>query len=162
MGLVGLDLPGQGLAIGPGHRLADLVQPGPGGAVAGKAHLPLELPGGDAAFAGCHEVDREKPAAQPDLGLLEDGALEQRVLLAAGHALIDDLGPQRVDIAMVAGCAAEAIRPACLEQISTALLIGAELGHERWQIFRQVVLDHRCPPTIVLADSIADGCFRST
>src|SRR4051794_1962865 len=52
MGLVGLDAPGQGLAVGADHGLADLVQPGPGGLVAAQAQLPLELGGGDPALAG--------------------------------------------------------------------------------------------------------------
>jgi hypothetical protein len=64
IGLVGLHPVRERLATRPNHGLADLVQPGPGGAVAGKAHLPLELHGGDAALAGCHEVDGKKPAAQ--------------------------------------------------------------------------------------------------
>src|SRR3954469_24407439 len=61
--------------------------------VAAQAQLPLELGGGDPALAGRHQVGRQKPARQPGLGLLEDGAGEQRVLLATGDALVDDLGP---------------------------------------------------------------------
>src|SRR3954449_6555068 len=51
VGLVGLDAPGQGLTIRADHRLAELVQPGPGGLVAAQAQLPLELGGGDPALA---------------------------------------------------------------------------------------------------------------
>src|SRR4051794_37185942 len=54
VGLVGLDAPGQGLAVGADHGLAELVQPGPGGLVAAQAQLPLELGGGDPALAGRH------------------------------------------------------------------------------------------------------------
>ena len=123
------------------------MQPGPGGAVAGKAHLPLELHGGDAALAGSDEVDGEKPAAEPGLGLLEDGPGQERVLLAAGHAFIDDLGLQRVGIVMATGDAAKAFRPACRKEVIPALLIGAEPGQERRQIFRQIVGDHHCLAT---------------
>src|SRR3954452_10624037 len=102
VGLVGLDAPGQGLALGPDHGLAELVQPGPGGLVAARAQLPLELGGGDPALAGGHQVDRQEPLGQARLGLLEDRAGQERVLLAAGHALVDDLGPERVGVVMAA------------------------------------------------------------
>src|SRR3954470_19271270 len=102
VGLVGLDAPGQGLAVGADHVLAELVQPGPGGLVAAQAQLPLELRGGDPALAGGHQVDRQEPLGQACLGLLEDGAGQERVLLAAGHALVDDLGPERVGVVMAA------------------------------------------------------------
>ena len=67
VGLVGLDAPGQGLAVGADHGLAELVQPGPGGLVAAQAQLPLELGGGDPALAGRHQVDRQEPLAKPVL-----------------------------------------------------------------------------------------------
>src|SRR3954454_23461294 len=102
VGLVGLDAPGQGLAVGADHGLGELVQPGPGGPAAAQAQLPLELGGGDPALAGRHQVDRQEPAAEAGLGLLEDGAGQERVLLAAGHALVDDLGPERVGVVMAA------------------------------------------------------------
>ena len=88
-GLVGLDPVGERLAVRPDHRAPDLVQPGPGGLVAAEAHLPLELHGRDPALARGDQIDREKPARQAGLGLLEDGAGEDRVLLAAGRALLD-------------------------------------------------------------------------
>src|SRR6185369_5848728 len=106
-GLVGLDAPGQGLAAGADHRLAELVQPGPGGLVAAQAQLPPELGGGDPALAGRHQVDRQEPLGQAGLGLLEDGAGQERVLLAAGHALVDDLGPERVGVVVPADSATE-------------------------------------------------------
>jgi len=96
------------------------------------------------ALAGGDEIDGKKPAAEPGLGLLEDGAGQERVLLAAGHAFVDDLGLQRVSIVMATGDAAETIRPACREEVLAALLIGAESGQERWHVFRQVIRDHRC------------------
>src|SRR3954447_760944 len=88
-GLVGLHAPAERRAISRHHGAADLVQPSPGGPVAAEPHLPLQLHGGDAALAGGDEIDGEKPACRAGLGLLEDGAGQERVLLAAGHALVD-------------------------------------------------------------------------
>jgi hypothetical protein len=147
VGLVGLDAPGQGLAVGADHGLAELVQPGPGGPVAAEAQLPLQLGGGDPALARGHQVDGEEPLGETGLGLLEEGAGEQGVLLAAGHALVDDLGPERVGIVVATSYASKSVRPAGLEQVLPALLIGAELGQERWHVFRQIVRKHRCPTT---------------
>ena len=45
-------------------------------------------------FAGDHQVDRETPARQAGLGLLEEGALEDRMLLTADAAFLDQ--PQAV------------------------------------------------------------------
>ncbi len=145
VGLVGLDAPGQGLAVGADHGLAELVQPGPGGPVAAEAQLPLQLGGGDPALARGHQVDGEEPLGETGLGLLEDRAGEQGVLLAAGHALVDDLGPERVGVVMAARRAPKSIRPAGLEQVLPTLLVGAEPAHERWHVFRQIVRKHRCP-----------------
>src|SRR5829696_9204789 len=128
IGLIGLHPVRERLATRPEHGLADLVQPGPGGAVAGKAHLPLELHGGDAALAGGDEVDRQKPAAEPGLGLLEDGAGQKRVLLAAGHAFVDQPLLVTPGVVMAAAGATEAARPACLEKIVPALLVWRVLG----------------------------------
>src|SRR3954454_21538833 len=107
VGLVGLDPAGQGLAIRADHGLAELVQPAPGGLVAAETELPLQLGGGDPALARGHQVDGEEPARQGGLGLLEEGAGEHGVLLAAGHALVDEPGPQRVGVIMTAAVAAE-------------------------------------------------------
>src|SRR5436305_8945293 len=147
VGLVGLDALGQGLTIRADHGLAELVQPGPGGPVAAEAQLPLQLGGGDPALARGHQVDGEEPARQAGLGLLEDRAGEQGVLLATGDALVDDLGLQRVRVAMAAPGTPKSTWPAGLEQVLPALLIGAELGQERWHVFRQIVRKHRCPTT---------------
>src|SRR3954462_12031157 len=92
-GLVGLHAPAERLAISRHHGAADLVQPSPGGPVAAEPHLPLQLHGGDAALAGGDEVDGEEPACQAGLGLLEDRPGQERVLLAAGHALVDQTLP---------------------------------------------------------------------
>jgi hypothetical protein len=135
MGLVSLDPLRQRLAVGSNHRPADLVQPSPGRLVAAEAHLPLQLGGGDPTLARGHQVDGEKPLGEAGLGLLEDGAGEQGMLLAAGHAFVDDLGPERVGVGVVAAGAAETVRPACVEQIVTALRIGAESTDEARQIF---------------------------
>src|SRR3954453_16222602 len=142
--LVRLDAAGQGLTIRADHGLADLVQAGPGGPVAAEAQLPPQLGGGDPALAGRHQVDGQEPAAEAGLGLLEDGAGEQGVLLAAGHALVDDLGLERVGVVVPAGNAPGSVRPAGREQVLPALLVGAEPGQERWHVFRQIVRKHRC------------------
>src|SRR5205807_9536721 len=123
VGLVGLDALGQGLTIRADHGLAELVQPGPGGLVAAQAQLPLQLGGGDPALAGRHQVDRQEPLGQACLGLLEDRAGQERVLLAAGHALVGDLGPERVGIVVATSYAPESVRPARLEQGLPALLV---------------------------------------
>jgi hypothetical protein len=120
------------------------VQPGPGGAVAAEAHLPLELGGGDPALARGHQVDGEKPATEAGLGLLEDGAGEQRVLLAAGDAFVDDLGPERVGIVVTTAVAAEPVRPTCLEQVVTTLPVGSEPFDEGRHVFGKIIDDHRC------------------
>src|SRR5689334_10824113 len=73
----------------------------------------------------------EEPLGETGLGLLEDRAGEQGVLLATGDALVDDLGLERVGIVVPASSATEAFRPAGLEQVLPALLVGAEPGHER-------------------------------
>jgi hypothetical protein len=145
MGLVGLDALGQGLAFGPDHGLADLVQPGPGGAVAAKAHLPLQLHGGDAALAGGDEVDRKKPAAQPGFGLLEDRPGQQRVLPAAGHALVDQALLVTPGVGMAAARATEPVRPARLEQIVPTLLVSPEPRLKTRQVGRKIGWQHATP-----------------
>ena len=122
VGLVGLDPRGQRRALRPHHRLADLVQPGPGGLVAAEAHLPLEFHGRDPALARGHQVDGEKPLGQAGLGLLEDRAREQRVLLATGRALLDQPRLVRPGPVVAAAGAAEAVRPARPAQVGPALL----------------------------------------
>jgi hypothetical protein len=109
------------------------------GPAAAEAQLPLQLGGGDPALAGRHQVDGQEPAAEAGLGLLEDGAGQERVLLAAGHALVDDLGLERVGVVVPAGSAPESVRPARLEQVLATLIVGAEPGQERWHVFRQIV-----------------------
>jgi hypothetical protein len=140
--LVGLDAAGQGLAVRADHRLAELVQPGPGGLVAAEAHLPLQLGGGDPALAGGHQVDGEEPAGEAGLGLLEEGAGEQGVLLAAGRALVDAARPQRVGVTMAAALATEAVRPARPERVFPTLLVGPEPGVELQEILREIVGQH--------------------
>src|SRR4051812_12835289 len=102
--------------------------------LAAEPELPLQLGGGDPALARGDEVDGQEPARQAGLGLLEDGAGEQGVLLAAGHALVDGARPQRVGVAMAAAVAAETVRPACLEQVLPALLVGPEPGVELQEV----------------------------
>jgi hypothetical protein len=145
IGLVGLDMMGQGFAVGADHGLADFVQPGPGGAVTAQAQLPPQFGGGDPALAGRRQVGGEEPLGEAGLGLLEDRAGEQGVLLAAGHALVDDLGPECVGIVVATSYASKSIRPARLEQVLPALLVAAEPGQERWHVFRQIVGEHRYP-----------------
>src|SRR5262249_11074215 len=140
--LVGLDPSAQGLAAGPDHRPADLVQPGPGRLIAAETHLPLQLQGRDATLAGGDEVNREKPLRQAGLGLLENGSGEKGMLLAAGYALVDVAPRQLVGVIVPAGAAAEAVRPAHLEQMIPALLVPAEPGDERRQIPEQLVRQH--------------------
>ena len=142
--LVGLDRAshrlGQRRPLGIDHGAADLVQPGPGRLVAAKAQLALELGRGDPALRRCHQEDRQKPAGKPGLGLLEDRAGEQRVLLAAVGALVDE--PMLVGVATAAGAAlaatSETIRPAHGQQVVPALLVTTEAGHERGHVCGQI------------------------
>ena len=144
--LVGLDPGGQRLALRPDHRLADLVQPAPGGLIAGKTHLPLQLHGRDAALGGGHQPDRQEPARQAGLGLLEDRPGQERMLLAAGSALLDQPLPVVVGRTVAAAGAAKALRPAPGVQMGPALGVAPEPRQERRQIPRQLVRHQWRPP----------------
>src|SRR3954468_18615499 len=135
-GLVGLHAPAERLAISRHHGAADLVQPSPGGPVAADPHLPLRLHGGDAALARGDEIDGEEPACQAGLGLLEDRPGQERVLLAAGHALVDQTLLVTIGVGMATACATEAVRPARLEKIVPTLLVCAEPRLEARQVGR--------------------------
>ena len=139
VGLVGLDPRAQRRPLRPDHRLADLVQPGPGGLVAAEAHLALELHRRDPALARGHQVDRQEPPRQAGLGLLEDRAREQRVLLAAGRALLDQALLVAPGLVMPAARAAKPRGPARPHQIRPALGVRAKALQERRQIARQVL-----------------------
>ena len=86
------------------------------------------------------QVDGEEPARQAGLGLLEDGAGQDRVLLAAGRALLDQAFLVAVSLTMPAARAAEPRGPTRPHQIRPALGVRAEALQERRQIARQVVL----------------------
>ena len=109
-GLIGLDPLAERLAVRHDHGAPNLVQPRPSRAVAAKAHLPLQLHGRDPALARRDQIDREKPARQAGLGLLEDGAGEDRVLLAASPALLNQPLLVTVGLVVAAGRAAESPR----------------------------------------------------
>src|SRR4051794_36149481 len=88
---------------------------------------------------------RESPrSTTPHLppGLSDQVPGEQGVLLAAGHALVDETGPQRVGVIMTAAVAAEAARPARPEQVFTTLFVGPESGVELKEILREIVGQH--------------------
>jgi hypothetical protein len=121
------------------------VQPRPRRLVAAEAHLPLQFGGGDPALARGHQVDRQEPLGQTGLGLLEDRALEQRVLLAAARALVNVAPPERVGFVVATRPAAEPLRPTLPEQIVPTLLVAAEPGDERRQVLRQIVRQHANP-----------------
>ena len=101
------------------------------------AHLPLQGAGRDAALAGGDQEDRQEPAGKAGFGLLEDRAGQDRVLLAAGPAFLDQ--PPVMAIGVVVPAAGEATRPAGAHQIGATLLVGAETLKEGRQIPRQVV-----------------------
>jgi hypothetical protein len=88
------------------------------------------------------QPDRQKPARQAGLGLLEHGAGQQRMLLAAGDTLVDQPPPMLVGRPMAAALAAKALRPAPGEEVGPALGVGPELGQKRGQIPRQLVRYH--------------------
>jgi hypothetical protein len=79
--------------------------------------------------------DRQEPARQPGLGLLEDGAGEQRMLLAAGRALVDQPPPMVVGRPMATAGAAKAFGPALGKQMGPALGIGPEPRQKRATVF---------------------------
>jgi hypothetical protein len=146
IGLVGLDPTRERRPARGDHGAADLVQPAPGGLVAAEAHLALEFHRRDAALAGGHEPDRQKPARQAGLGLLEDGPRHVGVLPAAGGALQRQARPQPMAPAMPARRAAKALGPARPDQVIAALLVRPEPFEEARQVTRQIVRQHRIPP----------------
>ena len=152
VGLVGLDPRGQRRPLRADHGAADLVQPAPGGLVAAEAHLALELHRRDAALARGHQVDRQEPLREAGLGLLEDGAGENRVLLAAGRALLDQALLVAPGLVMPAARAAKTRGPTRPHQIGPALRVRAEALQKARQIARQIpqqLVGHGAPPTSV-------------
>ena len=139
LGLVGLDPLTQRLAPRPDHGATDLVQPAPSGLIAAKAHLALEFHRRDATLARAHQIDGEEPPREAGLGLLEDRAGEDRVLPAAGRALLDQSLLVALCLIVAAAAAAKAGGPARLHQIGPTLGIGAETLEEGRQIPRQVL-----------------------
>jgi hypothetical protein len=132
-GLVGLHPLSQELAVG--RTIARQIwQPGPGGLVVAEAHLPLQLHGRDAALARRRQPDRQKPACQAGVSLLEDGAGQQQMLLAAGSTLLDQPQQVAVDALVAKAGAAKALRPAAVSQIGPALRVGPEPRQKRQQI----------------------------
>ena len=138
IGLVGLDPRGQRRPLRADHGAADLVQPAPGGLVAAEAHLALQLHRRDAALARGHQVDRQEPLREPGLGLLEDRAGENRMLLATGRALLDQALLVAVGQIMPAARAAKTRGPTRPHQIGPALRVRAEALQEGRQIARQI------------------------
>jgi hypothetical protein len=115
------------------------VQPGPRGLVAAEAHLALELHGRDAALARGHQVDRQEPPGEAALGLLEDGAGQDRVLLAARAAFLDQALPVAVGLVMPAALTAKARGPARPHQVRPAPRVAAEALQEGRQVARQIL-----------------------
>lgn len=113
------------------------MQPAPGGLVAAEAHLPLQLHRRNPALARGDQEDRQEPAGEAGLGLFEHAPGEQRVLLAAGRALVDQPRLVRPRPLMAAARTPETDRSARLKQIRPTLLIGAEPRNEARQILRQ-------------------------
>ena len=138
-GLVGLDPVAERLAARHDHGTTDLVQPRPSRPIAAEAHLPLELHGRDPALARGHQIDGEKPARQAGLGLLEDRAGEDRVLLAASRALLDQPLLVAVSLIVAAAAAVKARGPTRAHQIGPTRLIRAEALEKGRQIPRQVL-----------------------
>ena len=86
------------------------------------------------------EVTRyQEPTRQAGLGLLEDGAGENRVLLAAGRALLDQALLMAVSQVMPAAGAAEAHGPTRPHQIRPAFRVRAEALQKVRQIARQIL-----------------------
>ncbi len=97
-------------------------------------NIAFAIQGGISPVARARRTTR-----QAGLGLLEDGAGEDRVLLAASPALLNQPLLVTVGLVVAAGRAAKARGPTRLYQIGPTVLIGAETLEKGWQIPRQVV-----------------------
>ncbi len=85
--LVDLDLTPQEPALERDHRTAELLQDQPGGLIARKTELALQLLGGDPGVVGGDQVGGPEPGPQWRMGPVHHRARRRRCLLAAVLAL---------------------------------------------------------------------------
>ncbi len=120
---IDLDLLSEWRAFGVDHRPAQLVQHHPRRLIAAQAELALQLHRGQAGRRCAHQVGRPEPQVQRRARLVQHRASGQRRLPMAGRAF-----PQHAELAHWPGMpvpaprAAEALRPARLEQVSRTRL----------------------------------------
>jgi len=118
------------------HHLHELVLDQPSGLVA-DAQVAHEFERRDAVLGLHHQVHREEPALQRQLGGFEDGATEHAALVPATRALpIQQAGtPERAAIGRFATRTDKSLRPALRGQHRLALLLAAvslqELTHRQ-------------------------------
>jgi hypothetical protein len=136
-GLIHLHLAGELAAIRIDHRAAQLVEHQPGRLVV-DVELLAELECRDAGLQRGHEVGGGEPGSQGQAGAMEDRAGGRRGLVPAAPALPE---PARAEQACVGGPApraAEALRPAGLDEVVQACLIAREAAAELRQVPRVV------------------------
>ncbi len=124
--LVDLDLTGQPGPVGVDHRPAQLVEQGPGRLVAGQPEEALELKGRDAGRVRGHEEGRREPRRERQMAPVEDGPGGGRGLMPARPTLPQPAVGQEVDAVRAAPGAAEAVRPAGLDEVAPARLVVRE------------------------------------
>jgi hypothetical protein len=129
----------EGVAL---HRRAPAVAHVPASVVVGARllteHNPVDLQRADALLRGEHEVADLEPEPQPDLGVLEDRAGDDREAVAVPTAALGVLakpveGPRLEGVDLLLGPAAgaaHAVRPPLAGQVVLARLVGGELPVE--------------------------------
>lgn len=133
VGLVGLDDAHELLGRAVLHGRADAVREVPRRLVRHVEHS-LELIGRDAFLGLPHEVDRQKPLPQRQVGVVEDRAGGDAELVAAGVAIELSARPDAADAIRPAARAAHAVGPAQLFEVGATLLLGVELLHKAGKV----------------------------
>src|SRR3954451_5160518 len=139
VGLVGLHDPAQERRRLVVHRGPDAVAEIPGGLVADSEH-PLQLIGADALLRLAHDVDGEEPLPQRELGVVKEGAHTNAELIPATVAVELPALRNPRDFVGVAARTFHAVRPAKLFKKVVALVLGAELFEELYEV--HLLLSH--------------------
>ncbi len=81
--LIGFDQAEESASVLVDHPLAKSMQHMPGGGIAGKAQLPLDLDGADSGGVGRHQIGSPEPLLDGDVRTVHDGAGCGRGLVSA-------------------------------------------------------------------------------